>query len=378
MFSKRIIFFSGLLFIIKVLSAQINTKPIHNYFEFKPHYGHPIIYSDSLSSTLNTAFYATDFRWGIQTDGERKQDQILGFPIYGLGLYHAFLNNRDTLGQPWAFYFFYSGPIVRWNKLSINYETALGFAWNFSKYDPINNSKMDLIGSEINAYFNGGINIKYQISKRFDIGAAIDFTHFSNGAVNTPNKGMNLRGGNAFLSYYFNRGEKGKPFQRANMSAKKTTKIEKYNIITISTAIGGKATTARYGTGPVYFTSSTVLDFHRAYSYIGRYGAGVDLFYDNSISEDYPGQAINTPSKKYTFVGIHLSHELVVSKVTIVTQAGSYLYKGTSAKGWFFFRLNMRYYFTKNIYAGIALKTANGFKADYIETGLGYSFRFEN
>lgn len=368
-----LLYILGFVLFTNTLNAQNSTKIPHQYFEFKPHFGVPIIYSDSLSSTLNTPFYAIDFRWGVQTNGERSQDQFLNFPTYGLGMYHAFLSNPDTLGRPWAVYFFYSGPILRWNKFSINYEAALGVAWNFSKFDPVTNNKMDLIGSAVNAYFNGGINMKYQLSDRFDLGAAVDFTHFSNGAMNTPNKGMNLRGGNVFLRYYFIKGGNSEPYHRPEMVDKDLPKMKKYNVLSISTAIGGKATTARYGTGPIYFVSSTVIDYFRAYHYIGKYGAGLDLFYDNSISEDYRGQELSTPTSKYAFIGIHLSHELVISKLSVVTQAGSYLYKGTPAKGWFFFRLNLRYNFTKKFYAGIALKTANGFKADYIETGLGYN-----
>lgn len=361
------------MFYINTLNAQSLDKTPHQNIEFKSHYGSPIIYSDSLSSTLNTPFYAVDLRWGMQTNGEHNQDQFLNFPNYGFGLYHAFLNNPDTLGRPWAVYYFYSGPIVRRNKLSLNYEIALGIAWNFSKFDPFTNNKMDLIGSDVNAYFNIAINLKYQISSRLDIGAAMDFTHFSNGAMNTPNKGMNLIGSNVFLRYSFINGGKEDPFRRAEMTEKDFPKMKKYNVVSISSAIGGKATTAQYGTGPIYFASSTIIDYFRAYHYIGKYGAGLDLFYDNSLSEDYRGQELSTPTNKYAFIGIHLSHELVISKFSVVTQAGSYIYKGTPAKGWFFFRLDLRYNFNKKFYAGIALKTANGFKADYIETGLGYN-----
>ncbi len=75
------------------------------------------------------------------------------------------------------------------------------------------------------------------------------------------------------------------------------------------------------------------------------------------------------------FLGIHLSHELIISKVSLLTQAGTYLWKGSQAKGWFFFRLQVKYHFLPNWYAGIALKTSNGFKADYLEFGIGHRFK---
>ncbi len=372
MYQKIILIFIAVFLTVSVY-AQERSKRVHHFVELKPHFGQPIIYSDSLTSTLNKSFFAGDLRWGVQTNGERKQDQFLAFPTYGVGLYHAFLNSPDTLGRPWAAYFFYTGPIVRFSKFTLGYEAALGIAWNFSPFDPVTNNKNDLISSKLNAYFNGGLFLKYRLTDRIALGVAVDFTHFSNGAMQTPNKGMNLRGGNVSLAYHFNRNHTEVP-QRAELEHKPLEKISKYNEVALYYAFGGKATTKEYGTGPIYFASSIVADFNRRYSWIGKYGAGLDGFFDSSISEDYLWQE-NTPLSKYMFLGIHLSHELIISKVSVVTQAGTYLWKGTDAKGWFFFRLRLKYEFIPSWSASIALKTANGFKADYIEFGLAHQFK---
>ena len=375
MFQKLLLFLLILLSFAG-LKAQKQGRSYH-YIEIKPHFGQPIIYSDSLTSTLNQSFYAGDIRFGTQTNGERDQDQYLSFPAYGVGLYHAYLNNPDTLGRPWAFYFFYSGPVFRLHRLSLNYDIALGVAWGFSPWDPETNNKNDLIGSKVNAYFNGGLQLKYQISRRFDIAAAIDFTHFSNGAMQTPNKGMNLRGGNMSLTYNFNMAKKPKEkYQRPALKpVQDKAKINPFYEMNLTTAIGGKATMNELGTGPIYFASSVVVDFVRRYSWVGKFGMGLDWFTDNSISEEYPDQS-NPSYSEYMFVGIHLSHELIISKVSALTQAGTYLWKGTEAKGWFFFRLHLKYHFHPDWYLAFGLKTANGFKADYLEWGIGHRFQF--
>lgn len=372
---QRILLIICGIFLSFQIFGQKQTKRAHHFVELKPHFGQPIIYSDSLTSTLNKTFYAGDVRWGVQSDGERNQDQFLGFPTFGLGLYHAYLSSPDTLGRPWAAYAFYTGPIVRLSRFTLGYDLAMGVAWNFAKFDPETNNKNDLIGSAVNVYFNGGIFLKYRLSNRLDIAAAADFTHFSNGAMQTPNKGMNLRGGNVSLTYNFSSSKKSpKDYKRPALEQKDLDKIKKYNEIDIGAAIGGKATNSEYGMGPKYFASSVVLDFNRRYHWIGKYGAGLDWFFDYSLSEDYE-QEPNTPNSKYMFVGIHLGHEIIISKVSFVTQAGTYLWKGSEAKGWFFFRLQFKYHFLPNWYATAALKTANGFKADYGEFGLGHRFK---
>ncbi len=354
-----------------LIKAQTKTHS-QQFVELRTHFGEPIIYSDSLGSTLTKTFIAANIRWGIQSQATSSQNILLAYPAYGIGLYHVNLSNPDTLGRPWALYGFYSAPIFRWGKLSLGYDLALGIAWNFSKFNFITNNKMDLIGSNLNAYFNGGLFLKYEISNRLDLSLAVDFTHFSNGAVNMPNKGMNLRGVNGSLSYHFMT-HSNQAYKRADFESLSIPKFKKYNEIDITTSLGGKATTTRYQTGPIYLATTTEVDFYHHYQCIGKYGAGLDMFYDNSLSESYLS-TLPTPTNKFMFVGIHLSHELRFSKLGVVTQAGTYLYRGSAAKGWFFFRLSLQYYLSSNLYAGVSLKTANGFKADYITLGLGYRF----
>ena len=99
MIQKLILLIFGIAIAISVQAQEVQKRTYH-FVELKPHFGQPIIYSDSLTSTLNKSFFAGDVRWGVQTNGERNQDQFLAFPTYGIGLYHAYLSSPDTLGRP--------------------------------------------------------------------------------------------------------------------------------------------------------------------------------------------------------------------------------------------------------------------------------------
>lgn len=356
--------------IVSFLGISQSKMPSHFYNQFQGIYGKPIHYSDSLHSTLESPFWAGNYRLGVQTNGEKIQDQLLGFPKYGIGLMHANLQNKDTLGNPWAAYMFFAAPIFRLNNVHLDYDLGLGVGWNFSKFDKLKNPKNDLIGSTLSAYVSLGLVLNYQIHPRIFIDAGLDFIHFSNGAMQTPNKGLNLTATHIGLSYYFS-APKNENYKPADFAKQNLKKIRKHNEVELIAAIGGKTTTHILGRGPNFFTASGIVNFNRRYQWFGKYGVGLDWLYDTSLREDYDNEV---SASHYMLIGGHLSHEFIISKFSILTQLGTYFYKGTPAKGNFFFRIGIKYYFTSTFFANMNLKTANGFKADYPEFGLGYCF----
>jgi len=346
--------------------------PQHFYLQSQAFYGTPIIYSDSLDKTLQNPFFGGSFRIGVQSDGEIVQNQLLAFPKYGIGVFHTQLN-KDTLGAPWAAYIFTTIPIIRKNKFLIELDMATGIGWHFAKFDSITNNQNDLVGSDFTAYFSFGAIASYRISNRLLLDIGADFIHFSNGNLQTPNKGMNLYAAHMGLSYLFNLPKKEK-FEYAAFEKTTITPIIKYNELDFTINMGGKATNHEYGMGPKYPVYDFNINFYRRYNWIGKYGGGIDIIYDSSLKEDY---STEVSTSKLMFVGITVAHELYVSKFALQSQIGTYLYKGTPAKGAFYFRIGLKYYVIEDIYLNLTLKTANGFRADFIEFGMGYSLKFK-
>jgi len=361
------------LFLLNTISLFAQKKwPKNFYLQSQGFYGTPIIYSDSLDKTLETPFFAGSFRVGVQSNGEIVQNQLLGFPKYGIGVFHAKLN-EDTLGSPLAAYIFTTIPILRQNKFLLELDLAFGVAGNFNKFDHITNPKNDLVGSDYTVYFSVGGIASYRISDRLIMDAGADFIHFSNGNLQTPNKGMNIYAAHLGLSYLFTI-PTSKEFRYADFERKAIEPIKKYNELDFTFSYSGKATNHEYGRGPIYPVSSFIVDFYRRYNWIGKYGGGFDLIYDSSLKENYSS---DVSASKLMFVGITVAHELYISKFSLQTQIGTYLYKGTEAKGAFYFRVGLKYYCTDDFYLNLTLKTANGFRADFIEFGLGYSLKFK-
>jgi len=341
------------------------------FVDVKNHTGKPIRYSDSLNYSLQNYFTTIDLRFGINSFGRTPQDEFLKYPNYGVGFTHYYLNS-DTLGNPIGIYGFFGSPfLVHNSKLHLGWELAMGFSYNFNKFDLLTNPKNDLIGSNINVYFNMSLWAAIRMSERLDLLLTSDFTHFSNGTVNTPNKGLNLLGGNLGLRYHFQFEEKGNnEFIRKTKATNTFGEFKPYNEFTVWGGLGAKAVLNATYDGPVYLCSSISADFNHRYGWIGKFGVGTDLFYDGSLTADFPNED-NIPRSRFMFVGIHGSHEFIVANISLATQVGFYVWKGMPAKGNFFIRAALRFDITKHLFLNLALKSVNGLKADYIEAGFG-------
>lgn len=107
---------------------------------------------------------------------------------------------------------------------------------------------------------------------------------------------------------------------------------------------------------------------HRHYGHKGTYGGGLDVFYDQSLTE----QMDDTRFVEDVYVGFHISHELKIQRFSLVTQIGSY-FSDVKKKGKYFFRLGLKHQFTDQLFWRVSLKTLDGFASDWIEWGVGVS-----
>lgn len=92
---------------------------------------------------------------------------------------------------------------------------------------------------------------------------------------------------------------------------------------------------------------------------------GLDGFYDNSLRASYP-------NKPHHFYGTHLGYDYSFWLLSFRMQAGTYLHsRGHDYKGAYFFRPALQLRPGKSWFVQVGLKTQAGFKADWVEYGLG-------
>jgi len=343
------------------------------FFEANYLSGKPMNYSLTLpKSAFNTSLNYYDLRIGWQNNSAVNPfNYYFKNPSYGLLINFFDIQKADTFGQPISISGFYRSPFFQNKNLSLNWEIGFGLAGNFSPFDSITNAEMDLISTKYNLHAFLSLIAIYKISDNIDILISPKFLHFSNGALKKPNKGMNIYGLGIGAKYYLNRNQDSpRP-----LTANKPSKIEKYSELDINFSGGMKSGgEALENVAPLYFASSLRLDYFWRYHYVGKIGAGLDFFYDESLI-----RRINYTPKSHELMmyGIHFGHELMVGKISLLFQAGTYYKKYIEAKQWAFLRLGLMSYINENLYASISMKTLLGFKADYFEIGFGYKLKLE-
>jgi hypothetical protein len=345
-------------------------KTNQKFVELKYHYGKFARKTNSdVTSIVENPYNAINLRVGIQSSGIKQEwDQIYGYPIYGVGLYKIWFYGNE-LGSPQAVYIFLKPPIIRTKNFSWNWEISAGISFGFNKYNPYTNSEQKVIGSNVNSYFNLGTGINYSISERWDLSFFVDLTHFSNGAVRTPNIGVNLMGISPSIIYNFNK-KNGKKFSRNTFEKKELSKFKRSSNLQILAVGGGKTTTNDIYDGPTYFAGSLSFDYAYKYSRVSKIGIGIDGFYESALRK-YPDPGIEDPSfSDLSYLGIHLAHHLMVYKFRMMLQFGTYLTSNVSHKGSTYIIVTLDYYAAKNLFFSYHLKTRNGSVADFFGLGI--------
>lgn len=329
---------------------------------------------DSYISGMNS--HAWEVRMGINTNGKRAWQKLWKYPTYGIGFYQTYWEATSYLGNPSALFVYFNAPFTNpQKKFSLNYDVGVGVSYNFLAYDPNSNPENDLIGSDVNVYLNFRGELNWEVTKRFSADLGVGWTHFSNGRTRTPNIGVNLLGWDVGLKYHL------------RPSHKEMYKTDGYKPELIDVPIpefeafyeyyavlsGGWRTSSNdVESASVYGVGSLAMDVARHYGHMGKYSVGLDIFYDSGLVEEYDKEGKSSSTSDYFFTGIHVGHELKIQKFSFITQLGFYLQEKPE-KGTIYTRFGLRYDITKSFHIRGGLKTLNGFAADFIEWGVGYS-----
>lgn len=333
--------------------------------------------------TIN-AFQAFTIKLAKQTTGVNQWEQLYKYPNYGFGIYMADFHNPEEIGTPFTIYGFFNAPFKRWNKLTFNYELGFGATFNWKSFNPVNNQYNISIGAGQSFFIDAGLNLQYNLTKKIDVETGFSLTHFSNGALKKPNKGINTIGPKISLKYNFE--------DRPNFIKNDIPVYEKENEWLISVFGGIKNVIFEDATIDVIekyeglnfsvFGISTL--FNKQVSYKSKLGIGMSVSYNGAQDaqvavENNELDALDSPFSDKLQVSIYPSYELIVNKVSLILQPAFYLYRKNLKNNTpvFHQRIGLKYYFSDNFFAGITLRDYDFQTSDFIEWNVGYRIKWE-
>jgi len=359
---KKIIVFL-FVFLIQFKGLSQNSDTIKNIsFSAKYSYGYIYAHHKSFKYFINNYVSTINANIGFKTKGNKTWQQVYNYPTIGLGYYFADLGNPSLFGYVNAIYPFISVPIINKKNFMLNYKFSEGVAWLNKKFDLYDNKYNFAIGSHLNVYISLNLESEIKITKQTYFILAFGLTHYSNGGTIQPNKGFNI----VTLQTGFKYNLHEKEYKIENKIADFTQKNE-YSIV-----LSGGFKNLPPARKTIYPVSSLMINAKKQFSYKGKVGLGLDLFYDKSRIIGLQIEGIENPTKAELFYGgTHLSYDFVFGNMSFTTQMGVYLLRKAKSYQSVYNRFGLSYKFENNLTVNIHLKTFWA-AADFIEYGIGY------
>lgn len=330
--------------------------------EFYSYAGKLWLHRDAMKSMGNKPYWGNELRISMQTSGKKHWQEAFKYPAYGIGFYSGHFNN-PIIGNPFATFVFMDFPVLRKNKFYISTNWGIGLSFNINEFDSVKNNKNMAIGTDLNVYIDFMLLCKYKLHERWEVYSGFKFQHFSNGSVKKPNLGLNMVSGTLGISYY--------PFKTIKnfKTGAEPEKYKKYEFTTmLAYGINGiESNNTKYNNATLSISANKRINFKR------NFGIGVDVFYNEYIKtymEENTEHVYNYKLMSYAFT---LSSDMIVNKFRMTTQVGVYMHRSTDYSVPVYERVALRYYPIKNIFTNVSIK-AHGFKAQFIEWGLGVTF----
>ncbi len=328
-------------------------------------YGTLMPHHNSIKYFLEDRIQTFDVKLSKLTYGNKYWNQLYRFPNYGIGYYRSNLGNDKIYGYANGFYAFFKAPVFgKSDGFNLSSQFAFGMAYITKIFDTETNYQNLAIGSHLNIFLDFSLHSAIPLTRRLALTNQIRFTHFSNGKITSPNKGLNLLSGSIGLQYQLSNELKTRIINELPVIHKKNN----YSLIYAA----GIKTISRYAPGN-FFASSLIFDFNRNYSLKGRWNVGADIFYDDSNKEKALKYEGETSDMDPFLFGIHAGHDLVAGDLSLVINLGGYVYAPVEQLAPIYSRIGLRYRIKNKIIANLTLKS-HWAKASFVEWGVGYVF----
>ncbi|MCF6170774.1 MAG: acyloxyacyl hydrolase [Bacteroidales bacterium] len=341
--------------------------------ELKLHYG--FLWSHHLELDKFQAHYpAYEISLQQQTWGRHRWEGEYAYPLIGVSLWYSQLGSFEAVGEAIAVYPFINFPLVKDKQQSLNFRLGVGLGYLSKHYNRLENYKNFAIGSHLNVAGSLFFEYRRKWGKILSLSAGMGLTHFSNGAIKTPNYGLNILTANLGLSAFI-----GRPNPEG--SSKILPEFypfefdgRRYLEVNFSLAVGTIDMTQQLGER--FMVYAVYANLMKRVSYKSKFGMGLDMAYDASDKAilEWRGQPVES-NWQVLRPGVNAAYELVLSRISFLFNFGLHLAGKERKDGDMYQRLTLKFLFMENVFGNIVLSSHFG-KAEYIAFGLGYKLHF--
>lgn len=361
-------FFYTCFFCLFFIYGFSQEKKYSSYFDLNYFTGNIANHNNDILHLIQGHPEGVILGWNKKTYGYKDWEQRYNYPDFGVSFAYQDFKN-DVLGDSYAlyahcnFYFF---------KRNLMFRIGQGLALSTNPYDKFDNYRNNAFGSTIKSGTYLMINYKKErILDCFGVQAGMSLIHYSNGNVKAPNSSINSITLNLGVTYSLDELEPEYLTNIRDGAKVKFTEPVKYNLafrtgVNESDVVGS-------GQFPFYILSAYA---DKRLSHKSALQLGTDVFFSKFLKELIYYQSVSFPEENvsgdedYKRVGVFVGHELFISRTSLVTQLGYYVYYPFDFEGRTYMRIGLKRYIGKKWFGALTLKS-HGAKAEAVEFGVG-------
>lgn len=349
-----------LLLLICFVSAQANAQE-ESWVEVRPKLGFLIAHRSIMGHVVQEHAVATEVSYYFKGNGERYWHEHYNTPRYGISGFVGTVGNRELFGTYYGAYGFLSLPLVHTDRFTFSGRMGAGLSIAPKVYDFETNNLSIATSTHLNALLNLSLESRYEFG-RHAINAVLDMTHFSNGAAKVPNLGLNV----PFFSVGY--GHKIRDAKESNHpDFDVNPKYWEFG------ALGFVSSKEVYPVGgrkyPVFGLNVMARRYFRPQ--VGM-EVSVDFMHKEAIQTFAPDIPMNFVDIFQS--GVFVGYLLPFHRFHILVGMGAYVRDKYRFEEPFYHRMGLRYVFDNGINLNCVLKS-HWAKADYVEYGIGYTFK---
>jgi len=337
-------------------------------------------------------FSAMTLKYGIYAKGDRWQDYVYGMPYRGVGIYLPHFADKDDLGDPFSVFLFQGARLKQLSsRWSLHYEINLGVSFNWQHYDVYERPWFMGLGSSTNIHLAGNWYLKWKLSQRLDLHTGLTITHFSNGALRTPNNGINKVSAFVEMAYHIHRKEEKKLLTDGIYIAPKFEKNKAHDLAFMFTTRTLKVDTADTGLRSKYpkhrfkvAGMSYSYMFHNTRRFM--LGPSMEAVYDESVNAVFRGEK-DPNTGRYTeymklgkfadrfSVGLSLKGELTMPGYSIFANVGYDILHKDKIDPSLYQIYGLKVYLLDDLFATFGVRSTNFTRSRYLYLNVGYTFK---
>jgi hypothetical protein len=294
------------------------------------------------------------------TDGSKPWHHWYNFPQWGFTL-SAYDLGSEFMGSAFSGRVFFDLPVTK--KKTIGLKLAIGAGWITDPFDADENIHNSAIGSHLNASLSVESYVNLMLGKNLLLQPGIAIHHYSNGAMQMPNSGINLAMLRLGIQYR-------KPRKEIRLNPEFEDKGKNSLFLGIS---GGMKEIKPIG-GEKYAVVNLLAMWTRRISRKSSIGLEGGVNYNESLqyrAQENPDEELD-PGMNYRpyLLGIYQLH---FDPFSLRFGLGSYVLNEFKEDGAVFFRYHLVYDFPSlQVFAGLKSHYA---RADNIEFGMAYRLK---